>query len=169
MRAIVDHGPEVALVARELADLSGDGVLSAVIRQRLRTRVVLLDPEPGPDAWGLLGDGAAGVLSRRVEPDVLRRAIHRVSRGEAALCDEAQTAVAAEVRARGACERPLLSPREQQVLDLVADGLNAPEIARRLQVATSTVRTHHKHLLVKLGARDRAQLVRNAMRRGLLD
>jgi len=63
----------------------------------------------------------------------------------------------------------LLSPREQEVLYLVAEGLSAPQIAGRLQVATSTVRTHHKHLLAKLEAHDRAQLVRHAMRRKLLD
>ncbi|MDA0184368.1 response regulator transcription factor [Solirubrobacter phytolaccae] len=169
LAAVVAHDPDVALVARDLPDLDGERVLAATVREHRRTRVVLLDSAPGPDAWSLLGDGAAGVLSRRVAPDALRAAVHRVARGETALCDEAQTALAAEVRARSAADRPLLSPREQQVLDLVADGLSAPQIASRLQVATSTVRTHHKHLLVKLDAHDRAQLVRHAMRRKLLD
>jgi two-component system nitrate/nitrite response regulator NarL len=130
---------------------------------------VLLDHAPDAQAWELIGDGAAGVLSRRVTPDALRAAIRRVASGQTALCEEAQTAVAGEIRGRSAAERPLLSPREQQVLELVADGLSAPQIGCRLQLATSTVRTHHKHLLVKLEARDRAQLVRQAMRRKLLD
>lgn len=169
LAAIAAEDPDVAVVARELPDLDGERLLAAVVRDGRRTRVVLLDPEPGPDAWVLLGDGAAGVLSRRVSPDALRAAVHRVARGETALCEEAQTALAAEVRVRRATDRPLLSAREQEVLYLVADGLTAPQIARRLQVAPSTVRTHHKHLLVKLEARDRAQLVRHAMRRKLLD
>jgi two-component system nitrate/nitrite response regulator NarL len=169
LAAIAARAPAVALVARELAGLGGDGVLAAVVRDRLATRVVLLDAAPGPEAWALLGDGAAGVLSRRVTPDALRAAVHRVARGGTALCEEAQAAVAVEIRSRRAQERPLLSPREQQVLDLVADGLSAPQIGRRLHLATSTVRTHHKHLLDKLGAHDRAQLVRHAMRRKLLD
>jgi two-component system nitrate/nitrite response regulator NarL len=167
--AIKGRMPAVALIARELGELDGDGVLAAVVREGMATRVVLLDAAPGPDAWLLLGDGAAGVLSRRVTPDALRAAVHRVARGGIALCEEAQAAVAVEIRARRAAERPLLSPREQQVLDLVGDGLSAPQIARRLHLATSTVRTHHKHLLDKLDARDRAQLVRHAMRRKLLD
>lgn len=169
LAALERHDPDVALVARDLIGLDGDGVLAAVIRDRRRVSVVLIDASPGPDAWALLGEGAAGVLSRRVSPEALRDAVHRVARGETALCHEAQTAIAAEVRARCATERPLLSPREQEVLYLVADGRSAPEIARRLQIATSTVRTHHKHLLVKLDAHDRAQLVRHAMRRKLLD
>jgi len=167
--AIAEHDPDVALVARDLPDLTGDRVLAAIVRDRRRTRLVLLDSAPVPDAWTLLGDGAAGVLSRRIAPEALRRALHRVARGETVLCDEAQTALAAEVRARSADGRPLLSPREQEVLYLVADGFSAPQIAGRLQIATSTVRTHHKHLLVKLDAHDRAQLVRHAMRRKLLD
>jgi two-component system nitrate/nitrite response regulator NarL len=168
--AIAERRPDVALVAVDLPDLPGDRVLAAAVRAGSGTRVVLIDAVPGLDAWSLLGEGAAGVLSRRVSADALRTAVHRVARGQTALCHDAQTAVAGEVRARAATsDRSLLSPREQQVLDLVADGLTAPQIARRLQLAPSTIRTHHKHLLAKLEARDRAQLVRHAMRRKLLD
>lgn len=169
LAAISDHQPDVALIACDLPDLAGERVLAAVVRDRLSTRVVLIVAEPGPDAWTLLGDGAAGVLSRRVSSEALRTAVHRIARGETVLCHDAQTAIATEVRARTAAGRTLLSPREQEVLNLVADGLSAPQIARRLQLATSTVRTHHKHLLAKLDAHDRAQLVRHAMRRKLLD
>ena len=166
---ITRRAPAVAVVARDLGGIDGAGVLAAVTRDRLATRVLLLDGAPGPEAWKLLGDGAAGVLSRRVTPETLRKAVHRAARGDTVLCDEAQSAIGVEIRARRVGERPLLSPREQQVLYLVGDGLSAPEIARRLQLATSTVRTHHKRLLDKLDARDRAQLVRHAMRRRLLD
>jgi two-component system, NarL family, nitrate/nitrite response regulator NarL len=168
LAAIEARRPDVALVARELGQLDGDGVLAAVQRARLPTRVVLLDRQPGPDACALLGAGAAGLLSRRVTPDAVRAAVHRVARGGTALCAEAQSAVAGEIRARRP-ERPLLSPREQQVLELVADGLSAPRIAERLQLGTATVRTHLQHLCEKLEAADRAQLVRHAMRRKLLD
>ena len=74
------------MIARDLRDLDGEGVLAAVIRERLPTRVVLLDQAPGPQTWVLLGDGAAGVLSRRVTPEILRAAVHRVARGGTALC-----------------------------------------------------------------------------------
>jgi two-component system nitrate/nitrite response regulator NarL len=167
--AIRERSPSVALLARDLPGLDGEHVLAAVRRDRLTARVVLLDATAGARAWALLGEGAAGVLSRRITPEALRAAIHRVAGGGTALCEEAQAGVAVEIRSRQATRHPLLSPREQQVLNLVAEGLSAPQIARRLQLATSTVRTHHKHLLAKLEARDRAQLVRHAMRRKLLD
>jgi two-component system nitrate/nitrite response regulator NarL len=169
LSAIRRHAPRVALVAAERGGLGGQDLLAAVARDRLPTRVVLVESAPGPKAWSLLGEGAAGVLSRQVTPEALRVAVHQVARGGTALCEEAQAAVAGEIKAREATLRPLLSPREQEVLALVADGLSAPQIARHLQLATSTVRTHHKHLLVKLDAHDRAQLVRHAMRRKLLD
>jgi two-component system nitrate/nitrite response regulator NarL len=163
------HAPAVAVVARDLGELDGDSVLAAVTRERLPTRVLMLDAAPGPETWSLLGDGAAGVISRRVSPDALRAAVHHAARGGVVLCEEAQAAVAGEIRIRQVGERPLLSPREQQILALEAEGLNAPEIARRLHVATSTVRTHHKHLLEKLEARDRAQLILHARRRKLIE
>jgi two-component system nitrate/nitrite response regulator NarL len=169
LASIRDLAPHVALIARDLPGLDGAAVLAAVSRERLPTRVVVLDPAPASQAWDLLGDGAAGVLSRRVTPDALRAAVRHAARGGTALCEDAQAAVAVEIRGRHVGQRPLLSPREQQILELVADGLSAPQIARRLHLAPSTVRTHHKHLLAKLEARDRAQLVRHAMRKKLLD
>jgi two-component system, NarL family, nitrate/nitrite response regulator NarL len=160
--------PDVALLARELEELSGDSVLAAIQRRRLPTRVVLLDASPGAHAWALLAAGAASLLSRRATTDAVRAAVHRAARGEVVLCPEVQAAIAGEIRSRQP-ERPLLSPREQQVLELVGEGLSAPSIAQRLQLGRETVRTHLKRLYVKLEARDRGQLVRQAMRRGLLD
>lgn len=169
LAAIRTHHPAVALVARELEELSGDRLLAAVLRERLPTRVVLLDAEPADSTWDVLGDGAAGVLSRRASPDAVRSAVRCVARGGFALCAEAQAAVAGEIRARRPREEPLLSRREQEVLELIGDGLSAPDIAARLQLATTTVRTHIQRLYDKLGASERAQLIRHAMRRKLLD
>jgi two-component system nitrate/nitrite response regulator NarL len=167
--SIRELAPDVALVARDLPGLDGDRVVAAVSRERLATRVVVLDATPGAHVWDLLGGGAAGVLSRRVTPDGLRAAVRHAAGGGTALCEEAQAAIGLEIRGRHQGARPLLSAREQEILELVGDGLSAPQIARRLHLAPSTVRTHHKHLLAKLEARDRAQLVRHAMRRKLLD
>jgi two-component system nitrate/nitrite response regulator NarL len=168
LAAIRRHEPAVAVLARELTDLDGDRLLLAVRRSHPSTRVLMLDADPGPGIWDLLGHGAAGILSRRVTADVIRRSVHRVARGGTALCDDVQAALATEVRARRPHEPSLLTPREQQVLELVAEGLSSPAIAQQLQLGTTTVRTHLGHLYDKLGVHDRAQLVREAMRRNLL-
>jgi two-component system nitrate/nitrite response regulator NarL len=166
LAAIREHRPAVALLSRRL---DGERILAAVIRDALPTRILLLDHEPADAVWDALGGGAAGVLSRRVSPDAIRAAVRTVAGGGTALCEDAQAAVAGEIRARRPHEEPLLSTREREVLALVADGRTAPEIATRLQLATTTVRTYIQRLLNKLEARDRAQLIHLAMRRNLLD
>ena len=167
--AIREHRPEVALLSRRLSELSGERVLAAVVRDELPTRILLLDHAPGDAVWDALGGGAAGVLSRRVSPEAIRAAVRTVAGGGTALCEDAQAAVAGEIRARHPREEPLLSAREREVLALIADGRTAPEIATQLQLAATTVRTHIQRLLEKLQARDRAQLIHHAMRRNLLD
>lgn len=166
LAAIREHRPAVALLSQRL---DGERILAAVIRDALPTRILLLDHQPADAVWDALGGGAAGVLSRRVSPDAIRAAVRIVAGGGTALCEDAQAAVAGEIRARRPHEEPLLSAREREVLALVADGRTAPEIATRLQLATTTVRTYIQRLLDKLEARDRAQLIHLAMRRNLLD
>jgi two-component system nitrate/nitrite response regulator NarL len=63
----------------------------------------------------------------------------------------------------------VLSPREQEVLRLIAEGSSAPEIARQLHLSPSTVKTHLQSLYEKLGVSDRAAAVASAMRAGLLE
>jgi two-component system nitrate/nitrite response regulator NarL len=169
LEAIRAHRPQVALVTEELGELTPTRLLGALRRDGLPTRVVLFHADPRAVAWAALGSGAAGVLSRRVSGDAVRAAIRDVARGGAVLCPEAQAALAAEIRVRRPDDGPVLSPRELEVLKLIAQGMSAPAIAARLQVATTTVRTHAQRLREKLDARDRAQLVHHAMCLNLLD
>jgi len=169
LAAIRAHRPQVALVTEELGRLTPSRLLAALRRDGVPTRVVLFHADPRAVAWDALGRGAAGVLSRRASPDGVRAAVRDVARGGAALCPEAQAALAAEIRARRPDAGPLLSPRELEVLKLIAQGMSAPAIASRLQIATTTVRTHAQRLREKLDARDRAQLVHHAMCLNLLD
>jgi two-component system, NarL family, nitrate/nitrite response regulator NarL len=169
LAGIRTHRPDVALVAEELGELTVARLLGALARDRVPTRVLLVHADPGTVAWDTLGRGAAGVLSRRVSADRVRAAVREVARGEIALCAEAQAALAAEIRIRRPSEGPALSARELDVLRLIAEGLSAPAIAARLQLGTTTVRTHCQRLRDKLEAKDRAQLVYHAMRLNLLD
>jgi two-component system, NarL family, nitrate/nitrite response regulator NarL len=77
--------------------------------------------------------------------------------------------LATDIRIREAEERPVLTPRERQVLELTADGLTAPEMSSRLDVSTATVKTHMLHVYEKLGVSERAAAVAQAMRRGILE
>jgi DNA-binding NarL/FixJ family response regulator len=113
--------------------------------------------------------GARGFLTKDVGAEELRQAIEAVSRGEAAIDPAVQHHVVAAVAGEAPQpERPAgLTPRELEVLTLIAEGLSNAEIAARLVVTEATVKSHVNHLFTKLGVRDRAQAVTYAYRHGL--
>ena len=127
--------------------------------------------------FGALRAGASGFLLKDTPPQGLLAAIEVVAGGEALLAPTATRrliqafarqvqAVPDAVAARDRLGR-LLTARELEVLALVAAGLTNAEVAERLTVSTGTVKTHISHLLAKLDARDRVQLVIQAFRAGL--
>jgi DNA-binding NarL/FixJ family response regulator len=130
--------------------------------------------------FGALRAGASGFLLKDTPPEGLLTAIEVVAGGEALLAPTAtrrliqafarQTETPAPTAPAGAARsrlQALLTARELQVLTLVAAGLTNTEIAERLTVSPGTVKTHISHLLAKLDARDRVQLVIQAFRAGL--
>ena len=126
-----------------------------------------------------MGDGAAALDAiRELRPDILVKGaagseicdrLVAVARGETVLAPEIQSELAGQLRTRAHPDAPLLSPREHEILELIAAGELAPDIAKRLGLSPATVRTHLQHLYEKLGVSDRAAAVAAAMRRGMLD
>jgi DNA-binding NarL/FixJ family response regulator len=110
-----------------------------------------------------LAAGASGcVLKDDADRDLLE-AIRRAARGESFIA----APVASALKVHDS-ERELLSTREQAVLRLIALGHTNPEIGQMLQISVRTVETHRAHIRRKLGLKTRAELVRYAVRRGLL-
>jgi two-component system, NarL family, nitrate/nitrite response regulator NarL len=168
--AIRANPPDVAIVDVQMPVLDGLGVLNAVTRDQLPTRVLLLTAEvDAASVYAAIGAGAAGCLFKDADADELCDAVVAVGRGETVLATWVQGAVAQEIRMRSVQDRPVLTPREHEVLSLIADGLSAPGIAERLVLSPATVRTHLQHLYDKLGVSDRAAAVAEAMRRGQLE
>ncbi|MEU4668620.1 response regulator transcription factor [Amycolatopsis sp. NPDC023774] len=115
--------------------------------------------------------GARGYLTKDAGADDIRRALSQVTRG-AAVIDPAVQHHLVDALTSGAPRPPFtspdgLTPREVDVLTLIADGLSNTEIAHRLFVAEATVKSHINRILGKIGARDRAQAVGYAYRHGL--
>jgi two-component system nitrate/nitrite response regulator NarL len=168
--AIGAEQPDVAVIDMTLADLSGDQVLNAVARDGLSTRVVLIATKPDPgEVYAALAGGAAGYLTKDADARELCDAITAVARGRTVLSPELQTGIAGEIRLRAPHDRPLMSEREHETLNLIAAGLSAPQIGRTLHLSTATVKTHLRHIYEKLGVSERAAAVAEAMRRGLLE
>ena len=124
--------------------------------------------------------GALGYLTKDAGAAEIQQALHRVAGGEAALDPAIQRHLVAAIAAAPTepappapgqpgtpCWPDGLTPREAQVLTLIAAGLSNAEIAERLVVSEATVKSHVNHLLPKIGARDRAQAVGYAYRHGL--
>ncbi|MFT2017628.1 response regulator [Streptomyces sp. 796.1] len=117
--------------------------------------------------------GASGFLVKDTEPDELLRAVRAVTAGDALLSPGVTRRLIAEFAARSkepaaAAGLSQLTEREREVMALVGIGLSNEEIARRLVVSPLTAKTHVSRAMVKLGARDRAQLVVLAYESGLV-
>lgn len=133
----------------------------------LRVPVVALVPgeEFAAEAWSA---GARGVLLREVAAEPLRAALHAAARGLAVLEPRLSAAL---VHARSPEPESLpepLTPREREVLQLLAEGLSNKAIAARLEVSEHTVKFHVNALMGKLGAQSRTEAVVRAMRAGLI-
>jgi two-component system nitrate/nitrite response regulator NarL len=120
-------------------------------------------------AYRALAEGAVGFLSKEASSEAVCDAITAAARGETVLSPEVQSGIADEIRLRSAPERLSLSARESEVLALIAEGLSAPDIGKRLHLSPATVKGHLQSLYEKLGVSERAAAVAEAMRRGLLE
>ncbi|MFC7528379.1 response regulator [Actinoplanes sp. GCM10030250] len=123
--------------------------------------------------YAALHAGASGFLLKDARPEELLDAVRRTHRGESLFAPSILTRLVAHYVAEPRRERPAapprgLTPREVEVLALIGNGLSNDEIAAALVISIKTVKTHITHLLAKLAARDRAQLVIAAFNAGLV-
>jgi DNA-binding NarL/FixJ family response regulator len=185
---VAEDGAEAVALAAEagadvvLMDLRMPRVDGVEATRRLReahpgVRVLVLTTYADDDVlFPALRAGARGYLTKNAGADEIASAIRAVHRGETHLDPAIQARlVAAVVEDGDGLREPIragelpdgLTPREAEVLSLIAGGLSNTEIAGRLVVSAATVKTHVNRIFMKTGARDRAQAVRYAFRHGL--
>ena len=170
LAAIGEHIPDVAVLDLKMPELDGTAVVEALVRDGSPVRVVLLSAfHDSATVFRALEAGAAAYLTKDASRAAICDAVSAVARGETVLSPEAQDGVAKEVRVRAQDHRPALSEREREILALTAEGLSAPDIAKRLYLSPTTVKTHLQHVYDKLGVSDRAAAVAEAMRHRLLE
>jgi two-component system, NarL family, nitrate/nitrite response regulator NarL len=170
LQAIRTHLPQVALLDYRMPGMDGAEVAAAVQRDELPTRVLLVSAhDESAIVYRALQDGAAGFLPKESTRTELVTAVLDCAKGRDVVPPSLAAGLAGEIRRRAEPKGPVLSPREREVLKLIAAGRSIPAIAKELYLAPSTVKTHVQRLYEKLGVSDRAAAVAEAMRRKLLD
>jgi two-component system nitrate/nitrite response regulator NarL len=167
---IREHKPQVALLDYRMPGMDGAEVAAAVNRDELPTRVLLLSAhDESAIVYKALQEGAAGFLPKESTRSDLVSAVVKCAKGKDILAPELAAGLASEIRRRNEPDVPALSPREREVLKMIAAGSSIPAMAKELFLAPSTVKTHVQRLYEKLGVSDRGAAVAEAMRRKLLE
>ena len=166
------HDPDVVLMDLRMPRVDGIEAIRRLAALGERPRAIALTTyADDASVLGALRAGARGYLTKDAGAEEIRAAVEAVARGDAALDPSVQHHVVAAVAAEpAAAERELpdeLTPREAEVLALIAAGRTNAEIADTLVVSAATVKSHVNHIFAKAGVRDRAQAVVYAYENGL--
>ena len=168
--------PDVVLMDIRMPVLDGIEATRRIVRAQAGTRVLILTTF-GLDGYvyDALRAGASGFMLKDAPPEEIAAAVRIVASGEALLAPSVTRAVIEEFARQqpsaATTEPPAvaeLTPREREVLDLLARGLSNPEICAQLVVSEATTKTHVAHILQKLDLRDRVQAVIYAYETGLV-
>ncbi|MEB7886130.1 two-component system response regulator NarL [Serratia fonticola] len=155
------HDPDLILLDLNMPGLNGLATLDRLRQTALSGRVVVFSvSNHEDDVVSALKRGADGYLLKDMEPEELLKALHQAAAGQMVLSEALTPVLAASLREnRPAVERDIqqLTPRERDILKLIAQGLPNKLIARKLTITESTVKVHVKHLLKKMKLKSRVE------------
>jgi DNA-binding NarL/FixJ family response regulator len=171
LKLIAELRPDIALLDISMPGMNGLEVAARVAAEHPQTRVILLSMHVDQEyVRRAMVAGAAGYLVKNAHANELRLAVEAVARGDTWLSPPVSNTVAALARGGLSNGGPLglLTPRQREVLQLVAEGHSTKEIAHRLGLSVKTVETHRTQLMEKLDIHGVAGLVRCAIKWGLV-
>jgi len=161
--------PDVVLMDLRMSGIDGDEATASILATGQQTRVIILTTYENDDAiLRAISAGASGYLLKAAPEEELLAGVRAVAAGEVALAPSVSRLLVQRAAAPTPPPAPALSPRELEVLALVAEGLSNRAIGERLFVGEATVKTHLLHAFAKLDVDDRTRAVTRAMELGLL-
>src|SRR3712207_3600695 len=168
-----EHLPDVVLMDVTMPNMGGVDAARAIRSTLPDVRVVMLTMHADDDVIAsAIRAGADGYLVKDCSVDEVADVVRRVAGGETALTPALAASMLSEVKALAARPpAPQVDPvtkREEEVLQLIADGCSTPEVAERLYISQKTVKNHLASIYQKLDARDRTQAVLRAVRMGIV-
>ena len=171
LQQVEKSAPDLVLLDLTMPGMSGFEVLEQIVHRSPEVRVIILTMhEAGEYTTRALRLGAAGFIAKSAAANELKQGIERVMRGETYTSKETphevRPPILGELRARRLLEK--LTPRQREILVLIAEGQTTKQIARDLNISVKTVESHRAQLMERLDIRDVAGLVRFAIRTGLV-
>ncbi len=163
--------PDVVLMDVGMPDMDGIEATQQLKERLPGTFVVILTMHADQDFLSkAIRAGASGYLVKDCSTDEIGSAIDAVVTGETALSPRLAATMLAEVRRQDnhSKDERVITPREEEVLQLIADGCSTPEVAEQLFISQKTVKNHLASIYRKLDARDRTQAVLQAVRMGIV-
>jgi DNA-binding NarL/FixJ family response regulator len=171
LKMVEEHRPDVVLMGITLPTMNGIEATARIAKEFPNVRVVILSSHTGEEyVWQAFRAGASGYLPKAASPQELDEAIKSVLRGKIYLSrllsrqvTDFDRLMRSELSLLGR-----LTPRQREILQLIAEGKSTKGIARDLEISVKTVETHRAQLMDRLGIHDVAGLVRYAIRAGLV-
>lgn len=172
LELVASHRPDIVLMDISISELNGLETTARLVKDYPQTRVIILSAFSSPEyITKALKAGASGYVLKESAPTELQMAISAAMSGGSYLSPAVSTAVINDYVQRTTEEvEPLglLTPRQREILQLIAEGKSTKNIAYLLKVSVKTVETHRSQIMGRLDIRDVPGLVRFAIRTGLI-